>query len=412
MREGYWIVHGRHQLPYWDQKDNKQYSVQKLENGKTVELPKYTTKPFKMLNTEGRQPMSEQESLYIDKSHRDNPETQDVIRTPSAKGMKAMQHGGLALLSRTGYMVDYYRLNPKQRQRSAVFKEKILKIVEDQNLMRHLALVVGPGKPRWIPATSTMNKGDVNVNDASGEQKTAEELELNGSYMLKSLPIGTEICMVEEFPGSGARFANSNARYGIVTGRLGRGDKDSLITVSFPYASLEGITNSGFAGKVNYKGVLSDQGLHNRMGGIDAQIIMEDGSIELPAWEKKDSRQKRATGRHGPWEGYFDCMSTHRENSYDQTPQSLYDQDVALSGNCVAVIGRASEGGEFNSWLLHEDGRQYKLYGGNKSNGFYNREIRKSGLNHISMHFRKFKRAPGQLVNNQGNQFVLLKSNE
>ena len=146
MREGYWVVHGRHQLPYWDQKDNKQYSVQKLENGKAVELPKYTTKPFKMINTEGRQPMSEQQSLYIDKSHRDNPETQDVIRTPSAKGMKAMQHGGPALLSRTGYMVDYYRLNPTQRQRSAVFKEKILKVVEDQNLMRHLALVVGPSK--------------------------------------------------------------------------------------------------------------------------------------------------------------------------------------------------------------------------------------------------------------------------
>lgn len=47
-----------------------------------------------------------------------------------------------------------------------------------------------------------MKKDDIIVNDASGEQKTAEELELNGSYMLKSLPIGTEICMVEEFPGT------------------------------------------------------------------------------------------------------------------------------------------------------------------------------------------------------------------
>ncbi len=40
---------------------------------------------------------------------------------------------------------------------------------------------------------------------------------------------------------------------------------------------------------------------------------------------------------------YNFSKSFHRENSYDQTPQSLYDQDVALSGNCVAVIGRASE---------------------------------------------------------------------
>lgn len=39
--------------------------------------------------------------------------------------------------------------------------------------------------------------------------------------------------------GSGARFANSNARYGIVTGRLGRGDKDSLITVSERFKNIK-----------------------------------------------------------------------------------------------------------------------------------------------------------------------------
>lgn len=120
-------------------------------------------------------------------------------------------------------------------------------------MLRHLALVCGPGKPRWIPATKNMKKGQIITNDGSGELEQNTEVQEGDAHMIKCLPIGTEICMVEEFPGSGARFATSNNRFGIITGRIGRGDHESLISISFPYASSEGITDHPQPGKINYK---------------------------------------------------------------------------------------------------------------------------------------------------------------
>lgn len=208
--------------------------------------------------------MSEQAPLWNYRTHPDNPNQHGrTSEKGHLKGNRAVQHGGPALLTRTGYMVDSFRLTPKQRMNKAIFKEQILKIVEDHTMMRHLALVCGPGKPRWIPATKNMKVGQVLVNDGSGELDPDVELVEGNAHMLKALSIGTEICLVEEFPGSGARYASSNTRYGVVTGRIGRGEHESLITVSFPYASPEGIQMDGdFKGRVNYKGVLDDNGIH------------------------------------------------------------------------------------------------------------------------------------------------------
>ena len=88
-------------------------------------------------------------------------------------------------------------------------------------------------------------------------------------------------------------------------------------------------------GKVNYKGVLDEHGLHSRMGGQTCDVVMDDGSITLQKFARRDNRQKNANPRHGPWESYFVSMHTHREHSWDQTPQSLYDQDVALRNGYI-----------------------------------------------------------------------------
>ena len=43
------------------------------------------------------------------------------------------------------------------RSQNKIYKEKIIKIVEDHTACRHLALVVGKDRPmRWIPATASM----------------------------------------------------------------------------------------------------------------------------------------------------------------------------------------------------------------------------------------------------------------
>ena len=49
------------------------------------------------------------------------------------------------------------------------------------------------------------------------------------------------------------------------------------------------------------------------------------------------------------------------------------------------------------------------MFGGEMSNAYISKMIRRSGKQHLSLHFRRFKRPPGQIVNNQGNQFILLK---
>ena len=110
--------------------------------------------------------MSEQAEVYQSQIHPDNPNQE--LKPGNIHGNRAIQHGGPALTQRTGYMVDCYRLTPQQRKKEMIFQEKIIKITEDHNMMRHLALVCGPGKPRWIPATTEMKVGDVIVNDASG----------------------------------------------------------------------------------------------------------------------------------------------------------------------------------------------------------------------------------------------------
>ena len=55
------------------------------------------------------------------------------------------------------------------REQKSPYKEKILKIVEDQTACRHIALVIGKsGGPRWIPASENMKEGMVITNDPSG----------------------------------------------------------------------------------------------------------------------------------------------------------------------------------------------------------------------------------------------------
>ena len=91
--------------------------------------------------------MSEQAALWRDRAHPDNPNHHGFIEERGHHvGKRAIKHGGPALTSRIGYMVDNFRLTPEQRKKGVIFKEQVLKIVEDHTMMRHLALVCGPGK--------------------------------------------------------------------------------------------------------------------------------------------------------------------------------------------------------------------------------------------------------------------------
>ena len=75
-----------------------------------------------------------------------------------------------------------------------VYKEKILKIAEDHTANRHLALVIGNvGGPRWIPASATMEKGQILTTDLTGKEVENVNVVEGNSYKLGSLPVGTKI---------------------------------------------------------------------------------------------------------------------------------------------------------------------------------------------------------------------------
>ena len=73
-----------------------------------------------------------------------------------------------------------------------------------------------------------------------------------------------------------------------------------------------------------------------------------------------------------------------------------------------STVGVASDGGLFNARLLSQIGTPHLLYGGKRSPGHRNKMIRKSGKQHITSYWRKFKRPAGQMVNIHGNRFGLL----
>ena len=75
----------------------------------------------------------------------------------------------------------------------------------------------------------------------------------------------------------------------------------------------------------------------------------------------------------------------------------------------TTIVGASSEGGLFNARLFSQiSGSSHKLYGGNRSNGYRNKMMRRSGRQHVSQFYRQFKKKPGHMINLQGNTFGLM----
>ena len=119
------------------------------------------------------------------------------------------------------------------RNQNKIYKEKIIKIVEDHSACRHLALVVGKDRPmRWIPATASMqvkyrrvlglhNKNNVKVgqiisNDPTGRVLDPDEVIEGNSYKAAALPVGTKVSFVEKIPGK----SFDHASWSVITHRI------------------------------------------------------------------------------------------------------------------------------------------------------------------------------------------------
>merc|ERR1712168_607639 len=56
IKAGFGIIHGKHQLPYWE---GTKMTTRRTRDGYDMEWAEYTPKPFMMKNLKGRQPASE-----------------------------------------------------------------------------------------------------------------------------------------------------------------------------------------------------------------------------------------------------------------------------------------------------------------------------------------------------------------
>ena len=166
FREGYGVIHGKHMLPQWEGTKMKKIHT---NDGYEMEIAEYDPKPFRMKNLVGAQPASESNPMKFAEGYGSLSNTElkrNVLVDYNHASTKVTQYGGKALLQRTGYMIDLFRQSKDLRNHKDVYYEKIIKMVEDHNSTRHLALVCGNGDyhklgPRWIPG---LNMSKMNFN--------------------------------------------------------------------------------------------------------------------------------------------------------------------------------------------------------------------------------------------------------
>jgi len=444
FREGYGVIHGKHMLPQWEGTKMKPIVT---NDGHRMEIAEYDPKPFHMTNLVGAQPASESNPMKFAEGYGSMQNTElkrNVLVDYNHRSVKVTQYGGKSLLQRTGYMIDLFRQSKDLRNHKDVYYEKIIKMVEDHNASRHLALVCGNGDyhklgPRWIPATENMKEGHIILNDGTGKYEPNPVP--GGSYKLLSLPIGTKFCFAEKVPGRGAELAMSQGRYGQVMGRIDRKAEapevykdvgkwrikqkklsrrkmwerrwnyypvppkpDPLVIVSFPYLSQKGYmidVGNGKKERMNYKGDLDKNGLHERMGGRQDET-WNKGEVTLKRFASRNSKEE-GSKFGGEWKSYYRSMATHRENQAEMSPEYGLEQDFILHPECVVTVGVPSGGGLMTSQLLSQTSTlKHQLWGGYKSSGYKNKMIRKSGKQHVTSFYRRFKTQSQLLVQTEG----------
>merc|ERR1719458_580247 len=97
--------------------------------------------------------------------------------------------------------VDTLRI-PKDWPQDKELIEKVLSINYDPLRTSCLALTGYADKLRWQLATTNMKAGDLIRSTTEIPEMTVKPLEGN-SHPLGALPVGTEICMVQQIPGEG-----------------------------------------------------------------------------------------------------------------------------------------------------------------------------------------------------------------
>nr|CAG4636482.1 EOG090X0COM [Eubosmina coregoni]SVE70039.1 EOG090X0COM [Eubosmina coregoni] len=105
--------------------------------------------------------------------------------------------------------VDNCRHGPKE---GPPLVERVMSIQYDPCKTARIAVVAGGDRARFILATSTMKPGDL-ISTSGHIPRIAIRPKEGDAHPLGALPVGTEICCVEKYPGEGGTIAiNAGSR--------------------------------------------------------------------------------------------------------------------------------------------------------------------------------------------------------
>nr|CAG4648214.1 EOG090X0COM [Moina brachiata]SVE93240.1 EOG090X0COM [Moina brachiata] len=150
---------------------------------------KYTTRKLKLMKLAGR-----------------DPKTGRVVVATLGGGQKL------------DYLwVDNNRNGPKE---GPPLVEKVIKIIQDPCRSAWVALVAGGEQPRYIIATSSMKPGDL-ISTSGHIPRIAIRPKEGDAHPLGALPVGTEVCCVEKFPGEGSFVAVTAGSHAVLLRKVG-----------------------------------------------------------------------------------------------------------------------------------------------------------------------------------------------
>jgi len=173
-------------------------------------------------------------------------------------------------------MIDWNRCKEGQEED---LLEKVDSILYDPNRSARIALVAGGEKKRYVIATQNMKAGDI-IRSSSKLTKTAVRASEGDSHPVGSLPIGSIVNCVENYPGRGGSFARAA---GVTAQLIKKGDetcvlrlpsKQEIVVASACQATLGRVSNPdhnkrviGKAGRNRWLGIRPSSGRWHRKDG-------------------------------------------------------------------------------------------------------------------------------------------------
>lgn len=111
--------------------------------------------------------------------------------------------------------VDMHR---KANEDGSVREERVLQLRYDPLRTPRLALVADDEKMRWIPATHSVEVGDI-IRTHSEIPRNPVRAKVGDAHPIGALPVGTKVHYVETEPGMGAKFVLGAGSFAEITKR-------------------------------------------------------------------------------------------------------------------------------------------------------------------------------------------------